>query len=106
MIKEEEAKLMRRIMKDSMNTYDERQREGLETQLALSTAGDMAIPELEMADVVKKEVQEEVEEEPPIAAWNPHLVAQQWSWSSTTSDITDSLGVNPWSPHATTVIDA
>lgn len=35
---------MRQVMKDSINTYDDRQWEGLETQVALSTADDFAIP--------------------------------------------------------------
>ncbi|KAE8821896.1 rRNA N-glycosidase [Hordeum vulgare] len=44
---EEEAELMRRVRKDSMNTHDERQWVGLETLLALSAADDMAILEME-----------------------------------------------------------
>ncbi|KAE8816575.1 ADP-ribosylation factor-related protein 1 [Hordeum vulgare] len=65
---EEEAKLMRRVMEDSMNTHNEHQWERLETALALFAAGDVTIPKLEMAVVVKEEVQEEVVEESPLVA--------------------------------------
>ena len=61
---------MARVMKDSMRTHDERQWEGLEEMTALSAAGDIAIPELEMV------AKEEVMEEPPVAASHPDLVGQ------------------------------
>ncbi|KAE8799465.1 hypothetical protein D1007_25037 [Hordeum vulgare] len=53
MTEEEEAELMRRVMEDSMNTHDERQWVGLKMMLSFSTAGNMAISELEQAVVVK-----------------------------------------------------
>ncbi|KAE8790338.1 hypothetical protein D1007_35294 [Hordeum vulgare] len=49
--------------------------------LALSAAGDVAIPELEMMDV-----KEEVMEEHLIAAFHPGLVGQRWSWSCMAMD--------------------
>ncbi|KAE8795131.1 rRNA N-glycosidase [Hordeum vulgare] len=70
MTEEEEAEFMRHVMEDSMNTHDERQWVGLETAFALSTAGDVIIPELDLAAVVK----EEVVDESPLAAWNPQLL--------------------------------
>ncbi|KAE8814583.1 rRNA N-glycosidase [Hordeum vulgare] len=68
MIEEEEVEFIRRVMEDSMNTHDEHRWVGLESQLALYVADDVANPEIEM--VVKVEVQEEVikvevVEEPP-----------------------------------------
>ena len=42
---EEEARLTQHVMEDSMNTHDERQWPGLEETMALSAAGDVAIPE-------------------------------------------------------------
>ena len=36
-------------------------------------------------------------EEAPIAAWNPRLVGQRWSWSCTAPEMADSVGVGPWS---------
>ena len=82
----EEARLMRRVMDDSMNTHNERQWDGLETALALSAADDVAIPELDVA------VKEEVHEEQPLAAWDPRLVGQHWSWSCTTPEMADAMG--------------
>ncbi|KAE8768396.1 rRNA N-glycosidase [Hordeum vulgare] len=59
-----EPELIRHVMKDSMNTHDERQLPGLETHLALSVAGDVAILQFEMA--IKEEVrEEELIKEPP-----------------------------------------
>ncbi|XBI47538.1 hypothetical protein VPH35_111466 [Triticum aestivum] len=46
MTAEEEARLLQRVMDDSMNTHDERQWDGLEEAMALSAAGDVAFPEL------------------------------------------------------------
>ena len=59
---------MQRVMEDSMRTHDERQWEGLEEMMALSAAGDIAIPELEMVRT------EEVMEEEPVAAFHPGLM--------------------------------
>ena len=71
------ARLMARVMEDSMHTHDERQWEGLEDMTALSTAGGIAIPELEMV------AKEEVMEDPPVDPFHPGLVGQGWSWSCT-----------------------
>ena len=53
---------MARVLEDSMHTHDKRQWEGLEEMVALSAAGDVDIPELEMVKA------EEVMEEEPAAA--------------------------------------
>ena len=53
---------------------------------ALSTADDVAIPELEMVRT------EEVMEEEPVAAFHPGLVGQQWSWSCTAPEMADAVG--------------
>ncbi|XP_044377392.1 uncharacterized protein [Triticum aestivum] len=95
MTEEEEARLIRRVMEDSMSTHDERQWDGLESALALSTTGDVAILELELD--VKEEVQEEIVEEPSVTVWNPCLVGQWWSWSCTVPEMADSVGIGPWS---------
>ena len=62
---------------------------GLETSLAISATGDVAIPKLEQPIVVK----EEVVDEPPLAAWNPQLVSRRWGWSTTTLGMAVALGV-------------
>ena len=83
---------MARVMEDSMRTHDERQWEGLEEMTALSTAGDVAIPELEMV------AKEEVMEEPPVGAFHPGLVGQGWSWSCMAEQMATAVeGVN-WCP--------
>ncbi|XBI94166.1 hypothetical protein VPH35_030857 [Triticum aestivum] len=64
---EEEARLMARVMEDSMHTHGERQWEGLEEMMALSAGGDVAIPELDMVAT------EEAREEEPVAAFHPGL---------------------------------
>ena len=46
MTAEEEARLLQRVMDDSVNTHDERQLNGLEEAMVLSAAGDVAFPEL------------------------------------------------------------
>ena len=61
------------VLEDSMHTHDERQWEGLEEMTALSAAGDVAIPELEMVAA------EGVMEEAPVATFHPDLVGQHWS---------------------------
>ena len=80
---------MARVLEDSMHTHDERQWEGLEEMTALSAAGDVAIPELEMAP------KEEVVEEPPVAAFHPDLVGQGWSWSCSAEQMAAALGATP-----------
>ncbi|KAE8798232.1 ADP-ribosylation factor-related protein 1 [Hordeum vulgare] len=79
-----EARLMQRVMEDSMMTHDERQWPGLEDALALSAAGDVAIPELM--------------EDAPVAAFPPDLVGQQWSWSCTTPEMAHVMGGVTWCP--------
>ena len=54
--------------------------------MALSAAGDVAIPELEMVRT------EEVMEEEPVAAFHPGLVGEQWSWSCTALEMADTVG--------------
>ena len=81
---------MASVLEDSMHTHDERQWEGLEEMTALSAAGDVAIPELEMV------AKEEVMEEPPVAAFHPGLVGHQWSWSCTAPDMADAVGGVNW----------
>ena len=98
MTEEEEAELIRRVMEESARTHDKGQWTDMERVLALSAAGDVAIPELEMAVVIKEEVKEEVAEEPALAAWNPRLVGQSWGWSATASEMADALAVQPWAP--------
>ena len=84
MTEEEEARLLQRVMEDFMNTHDECQWEGPETMIALSAAGDVAVPELEM--------REEVLEELLVVAFHPGLVGQRWSWSCTAADMADGMG--------------
>ncbi|KAE8796139.1 hypothetical protein D1007_28846 [Hordeum vulgare] len=55
MSEEEEARLVQRVMEDSMNTYDERHWVGLEDMMALSAADDVAIPK-EQPVAVKEEM--------------------------------------------------
>ena len=47
MTTEEEARLMARVMEDSMYTHDERQWEGLEEMTTRSATGEVSIPEEE-----------------------------------------------------------
>ncbi|KAE8790014.1 hypothetical protein D1007_35693 [Hordeum vulgare] len=77
MTKEEEARLILRVMEDSVSTYDERQWVGLEDALVLSAAGNVAIPK-EHPVAVK----EEVHEEQPVLVFPPppELVGQHWTW--------------------------
>ncbi|XBI85596.1 hypothetical protein VPH35_093722 [Triticum aestivum] len=88
---EEEARLLQRVMDDSMNTHDERQWDGLEEAMALSAAGDVAFPELQMAAV-----KEEAMEEDPLAAFQ-QLLGQGWGWSCTAPEMAAGVGVN-WCP--------
>ncbi|KAE8817470.1 ADP-ribosylation factor-related protein 1 [Hordeum vulgare] len=90
MTAQEEARLMQRVMEDSMITHDERQWPGLEDAMALSAVGDVAIPELMEA--------EEVMEDAPVAAFHPDLVGQQWSWSCTAPEMPELVPTPPRSP--------
>ncbi|KAE8811431.1 hypothetical protein D1007_11816 [Hordeum vulgare] len=84
MTAQEEARLMQRVMEDSMMTHDERQWLGLEDAMTLSAAGDIAIPEM-----VKEE---EVLEDAQVAAFPPDLMDQQWSWSCTAPEMAQVVG--------------
>uniref|UniRef100_A0A8I6XJZ2 Uncharacterized protein n=1 Tax=Hordeum vulgare subsp. vulgare TaxID=112509 RepID=A0A8I6XJZ2_HORVV len=79
MTAQEEARLMQRVMKDSMITHDERQWPGLVDAMALSVAGDVAIPELMEA--------EKVMEDAPV-----------WSWSCTAPEMAHAVGGVNWCP--------
>ncbi|KAF7055727.1 hypothetical protein CFC21_063217 [Triticum aestivum] len=92
MTAEEGARLMARVLEDSMHTHDERQWKGLEEMTALFAVGDVAIPELEMVP------KEEVVEEPPVAAFHPGLVGQGWSWSCTAEQMAAAVGGVNWCP--------
>ncbi|KAE8820643.1 ADP-ribosylation factor-related protein 1 [Hordeum vulgare] len=81
---EEEAQLMQRIMEDSMTTHDERQWPGLDRAMALSAAGDVAIPE-------------QMEEE-EVAAFPPELVGASCGWSCTAPEIVQTVGAVNWCP--------
>uniref|UniRef100_A0A3B5Z671 Uncharacterized protein n=1 Tax=Triticum aestivum TaxID=4565 RepID=A0A3B5Z671_WHEAT len=67
MTAEEEARLVQRVMEDSMRTHDERQWDGLEEAMALSAAGDVAFPELQMAALTEERREDAMEEEPAAA---------------------------------------
>ena len=69
------------VLEDSMHTHDERQWADLEATMALSAAGDVAIPE-----------------EPPVAALHPDLVGQGWSWSCSAEQMAAALGAVNWCP--------
>ena len=88
---------MQCVMDDSMNTHDKRQWDDLEEALALSAAGDVAFPEMEMV-AVKEEKREEAMEVEPVAAFHPGLVGQQWSWSCTAPEMADAVGGVNWCP--------
>ncbi|XBH58040.1 hypothetical protein VPH35_079544 [Triticum aestivum] len=98
MTAEEEARLMQRVMEDSMNTHDERQWHGLEEAMALSAVGDVAFPEMEMVAVKEEERTEEAMEAEPVAAFHPGLVGQQWSWSCTAPEMAGVVGGVNWCP--------
>ncbi|KAE8802389.1 ADP-ribosylation factor-related protein 1 [Hordeum vulgare] len=78
MTEEEEARLMQRVMDDSMATHDERQWPGLDRAMALSAVGDVAILE---------QTQEE-----QVAAFPPELVGASWSWVCTTLEMAHAVG--------------
>ncbi|KAE8779458.1 hypothetical protein D1007_47474 [Hordeum vulgare] len=58
--------------------------------MALSAAGDVAIPEL-----MEKE---EVMKDAPVAAFPPDLVGQQWSWSCMAPEMAHAVGGVNWCP--------
>ncbi|XBI81648.1 hypothetical protein VPH35_090506 [Triticum aestivum] len=92
MTAEEEARLVQRVMEDSMRTHDERQWDGLEEAMALSAAGDVAFPELQMAALTEERREDATEEEP--AAAFQQLVGAGWAWSCTAPEMAASLGVD------------
>uniref|UniRef100_A0A8I6WKJ9 Uncharacterized protein n=1 Tax=Hordeum vulgare subsp. vulgare TaxID=112509 RepID=A0A8I6WKJ9_HORVV len=84
MTEEEETRLMQRVMEDSMMTHDERQWPGLDRTMALSAAGDAAIPE---------QMEEEV-----VVAFPLDLVGASWSWSCTVPEMAQAVGAVNWCP--------
>ncbi|XBH80158.1 hypothetical protein VPH35_105957 [Triticum aestivum] len=85
---EEEARLLKRVMDDSMYTHDERQWDGLEEAMALSAARDIAFPELQMVAV---------EERRKAPAAFQQLLGKGWGWSCTAPEMAAGMGVN-WCP--------
>ncbi|KAE8820585.1 adp-ribosylation factor-related protein 1 [Hordeum vulgare] len=81
---EEEARLMQRVMEDSMTTHDERQWPGLDRAMALFAASDIAIPE-QM-------------EEDEVAAFPSELVGASWGWSCTAPEMAQAVGAVNWCP--------
>ncbi|KAE8801120.1 hypothetical protein D1007_23332 [Hordeum vulgare] len=83
MIEEEEARLLQRVMEDSINTDDERQWVGPKEMMTLSVA-----------------VNEEVHKEQPVAASPPppEMVGQRWMWSCTATEMAQGVGAEPWCP--------
>ncbi|KAE8797313.1 ADP-ribosylation factor-related protein 1 [Hordeum vulgare] len=79
---EQEARLMQRVMEDSITTHDERQWPGLDRAMALSAAGDVAIPE-------------QMEEE-EVVAFPPELVGASWGWSCTMPEMAQAVGAVNW----------
>ena len=75
-----------------MNMHGERLWSGLEETMALSAAGDVAIPKVEMVP------KEEGVEEPLVAAFHPGLVGQGWSWSCTAEQMAAAVGGVTWCP--------
>ncbi|KAE8789953.1 ADP-ribosylation factor-related protein 1 [Hordeum vulgare] len=69
MTTQEEARLMQRVMKDSMMMYDERRWLDLEDAMALCAVGDVVIPE--------QMEEEEVMEDALVAAFPPDQVGEQ-----------------------------
>ncbi|KAE8773270.1 adp-ribosylation factor-related protein 1 [Hordeum vulgare] len=84
MTEEEEARLIQRVMEDSMATHDERQWPGLDHAMALSTTGDVAIPE--------------PMEEEEVAAFPPELIGASWGWSCTAPEMAQVVGALNWCP--------
>ncbi|KAE8802729.1 ADP-ribosylation factor-related protein 1 [Hordeum vulgare] len=75
---EEEARLIQRVMEDSMATHDERQWPGLNRAMALCAAHDVAIPELM--------------EEEEVVAFPSELVGALWGWSCTAPKMAQAVG--------------
>ncbi|KAE8808295.1 hypothetical protein D1007_15491 [Hordeum vulgare] len=84
MMEEEEARLIELVMEDSMATHDERQWTGLDRAMALSAAGDVAVPE-------------SMEEE-EVAAFPPALVGASWGWSCTAPEMAHAVWAVNWCP--------
>ncbi|KAE8772843.1 putative histone-lysine N-methyltransferase ATXR3 [Hordeum vulgare] len=95
---EEEEELVRSVMKDSMNTHNEAQWEGLQQMIAISTARDIAIPEYDV--VVKEEAMDgmQQQEEEGTTPWNPALIGQSYSWMETIPCTQKPMHVATWSP--------
>ena len=83
---------MARVMEDSMNTHDERQWDGLEEAMALSAAGDVTFPELQMVAVTEERREDAMEVEPPAAF--QEVLGQGWAWSCTAPEMAAGVGVN------------
>ncbi|KAE8800658.1 ADP-ribosylation factor-related protein 1 [Hordeum vulgare] len=79
MTEEEEARLMQRVMEDSMTMHHERQWPGLDRAMALSTTGDVAIPE-------------QMEEE-EVVVFPPELVGASWGWPCTAPEMAHTVWV-------------
>ncbi|XBI78114.1 hypothetical protein VPH35_087859 [Triticum aestivum] len=92
MTAEDEARLVQRVMEDSMSTHDERQWDGLEEAMALSAAGDVAFPELQMAALTEERREDAMEEEPSAAF--QQLVGTGWPWSCSAPEMAAGMGVN------------
>ncbi|KAE8815473.1 hypothetical protein D1007_06933 [Hordeum vulgare] len=84
MMEEEEASLIQRVMEDSMATHDERQWSGLDRAMALSAAGDVAMPE--------------PKEEEEVAAFPTDIVGASWGWSCTAPEMAQAVGAVNWCP--------
>ena len=83
---------MARVMEDSMRTHDERQWDDLEEAMALSAAGDVAFPELQMAALTEERREDAMEEEPSAAF--QQLVGTGWAWSCTAPEMAVAVGMN------------
>ena len=97
---------MQRVMEDSMNTHDERQWHDLEEAMALSAAGDVAFPEMEMVAVKEEKRREEAMEVEPVAAFHP-----AWWASNGAGRAPRRRWPTPWGgrelvPHAAAVTEA
>ncbi|KAI4984334.1 hypothetical protein ZWY2020_057653 [Hordeum vulgare] len=84
MTEEEEARLIQRVMEDTMTLHDERQWPGLDRVTAVYVVRDVAIPE-QM-------------EEQELAAFPPELVCALWYWSCTAPEMAHAVGVVNWCP--------
>ena len=59
--------------------------------MALSAAGDVAFPELQLAAVTAAATEEPMEEDPPAFE---QLLGQGWGWSCTAPELAAAVGVN------------